>query len=221
MKLNVEIRGDLRKVLSEEIQDAKIAVSTGVWKTGATLKTAWRGQVAGALGRRLANAVRSEEYPNHPSLRAASFVYAQGSKKRNSRGADQIIQGFDQGATITAKDGLWLAIPLPAAGRGRNGRRNITPLEWEQKTGRALRFVYRRGRTALLVDDGTVRSGAQTWNARQSKLQKARGFRNKVVPIFYLTPQVKLPKRLNLAAATQAAQGQLAGNILAAWPRAK
>ncbi len=219
MKLTMEVQGDLRKILSEEIADAKIAVSTGVWKTGETLKKAWRGQVAGALGRRLANAVRSEDYPNHPSLRAASFVFAQSAKKRNSRGADQIIEGFNKGATITTSTGLWLAIPLPGAGRGRNGRRNITPLEWEQKTGRALRFIYRRGRTALLVDDGTVVRD-RTLN-RKGFHVKTRGFKNKMVPIFYLTPQVKLPKRLTLATATAAAQAQLAGNILAAWPRAK
>jgi hypothetical protein len=218
MKLNVEITGDLRVVLSEEIADAKLAVSTGVRKTGETLKKAWRGQVAGALGRRLGNAVRSEDYPNHPSLRAASFVYAQSAKKRNSRGADQIIAGFDQGAVITARDGLWLAIPLPGAGRGRNGRRNITPLEWEQKTGRGLRFVYRRGKTALLVDDGTV-TRDRILNKRGEHV-RARGFKNKTVPIFALVPQVKLPKRLNLDSAVTAAQAQLAGNILAAWPRA-
>lgn len=219
MKLQVEINGDLRRVLSEEIADAKLAVSRGVWKTGATLKKAWRGQVAGALGRRLGNAVRSEDYPNHPSLRAASFVYAQKAKKRNSRGADQIIDGFDKGSTITAQGGLWLAIPLPGAGRGRNGRRNITPLEWEQRTGRGLRFIYRRGRTALLVDDGTVVRD-RTLN-RKGFHVNTRGFRNKVVPIFYLTPRVKLPKRLTLETAVQAAQSQLAGNIIAAWPRVK
>lgn len=218
MKLNVQLQGDLRVALSEEITDAKMAVSQGVWRTGETLKGAWRKQVRGALGGRLANAIREEQYPNHPSLRAASFVYAQTAKKRGSRGADQIIQGFDTGATIRSQDGFWLAIPLPGAGRGRGGRRNITPAEWEQRTGRKLRFVYRAGRTALLVDDGTV-ARDRILN-RKGEHVRTRGFRNKVVPIFALTPMVKLPKRLNLQADVQRAQGQLAGNILAAWPRA-
>ena len=226
MKLKVELQGDLRAILSEEIEDAKIAVSNGVWRTGESLKKAMRAQVAGAFGRRLGNAIKQEDYPDHPSLRAASFVFAKSAAKRNSRGADQIIDGFNKGSVITANGGKFLAIPLPSAGRGRRGRSNITPEQWEEKTGLRLRFVGRRGKSSLLVaDDARISVGKNRGGQALRKGGKRRQDGMLVgavtVPIFALVRVVKLPKRLDLEILMQQAQAQLAGNILAAWPRAK
>ena len=99
---------------------------------------------------------------------------------------------------------VWLAIPLPAAGAGRGGRR-ITPGEWQFRTGIRLRFVYRRGRTALLVADearvrkrGTVARKGGRRRQRDGILPGAQ-----TVPVFLLVPQVTLQKRLNLYPAAE------------------
>ena len=48
-------------------------------------------------------------------------------------------------------------------------------------------------------------------------MRKKRGRKNVSIPIFVLVPQVKLPKKLSLLAAADAAQGALAGLILSQW----
>lgn len=116
---------------------------------------------------------------------------------------------------IRSRNGFWLAIPTESAGKSRT-RGRITPGEWEQRTGRRLRFVYRRGRSALLVDDGTVRQGqAPAFGER-----KRRGFRNRTVPMFILVPQVRLRKKLDLDGAARLAASAIPGDITARWQRA-
>jgi len=203
MRIDIKIEGDLKAMMAAEIRAGERAVSGTLRGRAAALKANWRGQVASAgLGARLGNTMRSQVYPDRPSLNAAGLVYTK---------APKIIGAHEAGAVINAKNGFWLAIPLPSAGKGRRGR--ITPGEWENKTGRRLRFVYRAGRTALLVDDGTVRAG----HAPAFGAKKVRGFRNRTVPIFYLTPQVKLRKKLNLFAAAESVASGIPAEIVARW----
>ena len=64
MKINVSINGDLAKILATDAKAAEGAVTNAVRKVGEGLKSELRAQVVGAgLGRRLANAVRSNIYP--------------------------------------------------------------------------------------------------------------------------------------------------------------
>ena len=59
MRLDLQIEGDLNKILAGESRVAEAAVTAAVRKAGESLKTELRAQVVGAgLGRRLANAVR-------------------------------------------------------------------------------------------------------------------------------------------------------------------
>jgi hypothetical protein len=219
VKLVVSVQGDMRKIMSQKVDDAKLAVTAGVSRTGKGLKTEWRSAVAGALGRRLGNAIREKTYPEgRTSLRAASMVYAQPA--RNGRGAAAIVDAFNRGVTITSEKGF-LTIPLPAAGKGARGAR-MTPALWEQKTGRRLEFVYIRGGTSLLVDKGRAAPGNVMVRKRSRggvRLAAPTTYRNRFVPIFALVPRVKLPKKFDLAAATARAQATLAGNIIAAWPK--
>ncbi len=105
-------------------------------EAGTGLKTAWRLQITGAgLGTRLANSIRSQNFPRSgESLHAAALVWSKGPV---------IVGAHDTGPLIRSKDGFWLAIPLPAAGKSLRGGR-ITPGEWERRRGLRLRFVYRR-----------------------------------------------------------------------------
>lgn len=206
MRINVTVEGNLKDLMAKEYLAGERAVTGAMRSAAVKLKANWRGQVASSLSARLGGAVRSEAYPRSgESLNAAALVYTKSPK---------IIDAFERGALIRAESGIWLAIPLPSAGKSaRRGR--ITPGEWEQRTGRRLKFIYRRGRTGLLVDDGTVRRDRIL--DRKGFSKRATGFRSRTVPIFALVRQVKLPKRLNLFAAAEPIATGVVSDIIARW----
>jgi len=209
MRLKIDISPDLVGMMSAEIAAGERAVTAAVREAGARLKLGWRGQITGAgLGARLANSIRSEVFPNAGvSLNAAAVVWSK---------APVIIGAHDAGPLIRAKNGLWLAIPTPAAGKALGGRR-ITPAAWERKTGFRLRFIYQRTGPSLLVADG-ARINTQGL-AAASRSKTGRG--QVTAPIFLLIPQVKLPKRLDLARDTERAHEAVPGLIVANWVNAK
>ncbi|MFO1050491.1 MAG: DUF6441 family protein [Geminicoccaceae bacterium] len=168
------------------------------------MKLAWRGQIVGAgLGARLANSIRSEVFPKAgESLNAAAVVWSK---------APVIVGAHDAGPLIRSRNGLWLAIPTPAAGKALGGRR-ITPAAWERKTGLRLRFVYHRVGPSLLVAEGRLNSKGQ---AVASRSKTGRGLAT--APIFLLVPQVKLPKRLDLARDAERAHDAVPGLIVTNW----
>lgn len=208
MRLLLNIEGSVKQQLDGELVIGERAVTQVVTRLTAAIKEDWRNQVRGSgMGSRLANTMRGEVYPQgQNSLSAAGLVYTT---------APKIVDAHERGALIRSQDGYWLAVPLPAAGKSmRNGR--ITPGEWEQRTGRRLKFVYRAGRSALLVDDGTVKSGARVMT-RKGFHRSASGFRNRTVPIFALVPQVKLQRRLDLFRRADAVAASAAASIVAQW----
>jgi len=205
MKLTIDVGPDLAAMMTAEIAAAERAVTSAVREAGAGLKLSWRGQITGAgLGVRLANAIRSEVFPKAgTSLNAAALVWSK---------APVIVGAHDAGPLIRSKNGFWLAIPTPAAGRALGGRR-ITPGGWERRTGLRLRFVYRRIGPSLLVADA-VRLNRRGL-AAVSRSKTGRG--HVTAPIFLLVPQVKLPKRLDLARDAERAHDAVPGLIVANW----
>ncbi len=204
MKLKLDIDPDLVAMMQAEIAAGEKAVTAAMREAGTGLKTAWRTQITGAgLGRRLANSIRLANYPKAgSSLNAAALVWSK---------APVIIGAHDTGPLIRSKSGFWLAIPLPAAGKGLRGGR-ITPGEWERRRGLRLRFVYRRTGPSLLVAEGRLNTKGQ---AVVSRFKTGRG--KITAPIFLLVPQVKLPKRLDLARDAERAHETLPGLIVANW----
>ena len=204
MKLSLDITPDLVAVMGAEIKAGEKAVSVAMREAGSGLKNAWRGQIAQAgLGLRLANSIRSQTYPKSgESLKAAALVWSK---------APVIIGAHDTGPLIRSKGGFWLAIPLPAAGKSLRGGR-ITPGEWERRRGLRLRFVYRRTGPSLLVAEGRLNTKGQT---AASRSKTGRG--KLTAPIFLLVPQVKLPKRLDLARDADRALDSVPGLIVANW----
>ena len=204
MRLKLQIDPDLAALLAAEVAAGERAVSAAIGKAATDLKIAWRAQITGAgLGARLARTIRSEAYPNgRPSLNAAALVWSK---------APVIVGAHDTGPLIRAKNGLWLAIPTPAAGKSLRGGR-ITPGEWERRRGQRLRFIYRRMGPSLLVAEGRLDSKGCAMASR-SKTGRGRA----TVPIFLLVPQVKLPKRLDLARDAARAHEALPGLIVANW----
>jgi hypothetical protein len=112
---------------------------------------------------------------------------------------------------IRSKDGFWLAIPTPAAGKGTRGKA-LTPGEWERRRGLRLRFVYRRGGPSLLVADGRLNSRG-LGVAPRSKTGRGQS----TVPIFLLMAQVKLSKRLSIMEDAYPTQTELLDFILNYW----
>lgn len=210
MKLSVDISPDLVAAMAAELKAGEQAVSAAMREAGSDLKTAWRGQIAqSGLGRRLSNSIRSQTYPRSgASLNAAALVWSK---------APVIIGAHDTGPLIRSQDGFWLAIPLPAAGKGTRGKA-LTPGEWERRRGLRLRFVYRRRGPSLLVADGRLNSRGLGVESR-SKTGRGRA----TVPIFLLVPQVKLKKRLDLARDAERVQAAVPRLIVAKWlePRLK
>ena len=204
MKLKLDITPDLVAMMAAEIAAGERAVTTAVREAGTGLKTAWRGQITGAgLGQRLARTIRLEQFPKgKPSLNTAAVVWSK---------APVIVGAHDTGPLIRSTTGFWLAIPTPAAGKSSHGGR-ITPGEWERRTGLRLRFVYRRTGPSLLVAGGRLNTGGR---AVASRSRTGRG--SATVPIFLLVPQVKLPKRLDLARDAERAHDAVPGLIVANW----
>lgn len=204
MKLGIDLSPDLVALMATEIKAGEKAVTAAMRVAGTGLKTSWRGQIMQAgLGRRLGNSIRSQTYPRAgESLNAASLVWSN---------APVIIGAHDTGPLIRSKNGFWLAIPTPAAGKSTRGGR-ITPGEWERRSGLRLRFVYRRTGPSLLVAEGRLNTKGR---AVVSRSKTGRGV--VTTPIFILVPQVKLPKRLDLARDAMRAIDGVPGLIVSNW----
>ncbi len=212
MKFDFGVIGDPEEILLREILNGERAVTRGVAAAGRGLKTDWRNQVKGAgLGTRLGNTIRANVYPEGTdSLNAAALVFSRASK---------IVDAHERGALIRSKDGFWLAIPIAEVARIRGaGNKRITPHLWEQKTGKKLRFVYRRGRPSLLVTDGEALQRSIADPLRwQSSASKRRRRARTTKPIFILVPQVKLRKRLDLDRDANKWVNRLPGLIVERW----
>ena len=204
MRLKLDIAPDIVALMAAEIAAGERAVSSAMRQAGTSLKSDWRTQITGAgLGARLGNSIRLASYPKSgESLNAAALVWSK---------APVIIGAHDTGPLIRSKNGFWLAIPTPAAGKSSRGGR-ITPSEWERRTGLRLRFVYRRSGPSLLVAEGRLNSKGR---AVASKSKTGRGVAT--VPIFLLVPQVKLRKRLDLGRDAERAVDGVPGLIVANW----
>jgi len=206
--IRMEIIGDIGAMMAAEIKAGEKAVTKAVADAGTGLKSAWRGQITGAgLGARLARTIRSEQFPkSKDSLSAAALVWSN---------APVIIGAHEEGPLIRSRNGFWLAIPTPAAGKSTRGGR-ITPGEWERRRGVRLRFVYRPRGPSLLVAEGRLNSRGLAVGSRSKTGRGAT-----TVPIFLLVPQVKLRKRLDLARDAKAAQDAIPGAIVANWVSAR
>jgi hypothetical protein len=158
-----------------------------------------RRQVTSAgLGQRLARTWRDRHYDNR-GIDAASLVYTK---------APQIIRAFDEGAVIRSKSGLWLAIPTPNAPRRGVGGKRINPGNFPEHRFGPLRFVYRSSGPSLLVAEGlrasvSRKTGELRGFRRASERARGSGQGVATVVMFLLVPQVKIPKRLDVARAAE------------------
>lgn len=207
MKIRFEPIGDLISAMEAETAAGERAVKAAMGQASTGLKEEWRGRIVSAgLGTRLSKAIQSRVYPvGEPSLNATGFVWV----KPN---APRILESLQYGGLIRSGRGLYLAIPTEAAGRGgfrahdaRGKFVSFTPAQWERKTGRKLRFVFRPNKPALLVADDSRLD--KRGRAVASRSKTGRGAMT--VPIFILVRQVQMPKKVELDSAI----GQWAGRV--------
>lgn len=195
MRVTAKIDGDLRAITREIYGELEVAVTRAVTRAGLGLQAELRGQVTRAgLGRRLANTWRSKAYPEAAASASAAAVV--------SSKAPMIVRAFGEGATIRSKSGFFLAVPSEAAPKRGVGGRRINPSNFPEFRYGPLRFVYRRAGPSMLVVDG-VRIGRTGRVGKQGKaggLTKTGRYRKGVttVPMFFLFPQVRLRKRLDV-----------------------
>jgi hypothetical protein len=206
MRLMAALSGELDQMLAEEVRIAEQAVTQSIREATDGLKTELRSQITGAgLGQRLANTWRGEVYPKGKlSIKAAGLVYSR---------APEVVGAHGQGVSIRSNDGFWLAIPLPAAGKGPRGKR-MTPGLWEKLRGQRLRFVYRRGKPSLLVaENQRARQGQRGGFSAASQKAQASERGLVTVPMFLLVPQVTLKKKFDIDSASRRWVSTLANRI--------
>jgi hypothetical protein len=211
MRLRASLQGDLKKVMKEEFQTAERAVTRGVREATDGLKLAMRRQVTAAgLGPRMANTWRGDIYPKgQSSIRAAGLVYTRASK---------VMGGFEDAKAIRSKDGFWLAIPTPNAPKRGVGGQRINPSNFPEHRFGKLRFVYRRGGPSLLVAEG-LRASVSRATGEVRGFRKAKTSRGLTsVVMFWLVPQVKMPRLIRFAEESARWHDQLPGLILKNWP---
>ena len=118
-------------------------------------------------------------------------------------------EALKQGAYVTESLPMhWIAVDT----EGMTWLVDTQPGGWERRTGMRLRFVYRRTGPSLLVAEGRLNTKGQ---AVVSRSKTGRG--KVTAPIFLLVPQVKLPKRLDLARDAERAVDGVPGLIVANW----
>ncbi|MDP3405046.1 MAG: DUF6441 family protein [Brevundimonas sp.] len=225
MTFRVELTG--AEGLSKSIEKSLAAAVTGGMREAAELtKQDLRAATSQALsGNALPRAWRSRVFPaSGSSVDAAAWVETK---------APKLIDVFSRGATIRARAGSFLAVPLPAAGRfglkrgtagfgvttnSRGVRERITPGGFERRTGLKLRFVYGKGRKAyLVVDSAQLTRGLAAPYRGRGRGSRLYGPSGQTIAVFALVPQVTLRKRLDLDVIADRAGARVPGLIVKRW----
>lgn len=202
MELTLAIRGDLRQILAQRLRGAERAVTGGVRSTTFGLrrelcrqiKRAFRSASVALSGGRIEKTVGARVTPARGfSLEPEGLVYSRALYRRPS-GQIDLLEVFDRGAEIKAAGGRWLAIPTEHAPlrSGRGGQRRASPKE----SGLKLQFLPTRDpRVARLVVRDEARRPGQP------------------AVIYWLVREVRLAKRLDIAAAERKWRARLGPQI--------
>jgi len=203
MRVVAKFVSDVSKAMKIDLEHRKIAQTEGLRRAARGLEQDLEAAtLAGGLGK-LSKAWASAAYPRKGvgSLSASAQVFVKGSAH-----TEEAMYAFSHGATIRSKGGLFLLIPTENAPpvprvKGADGRtrsdRNARITAAERKYGK-LRFVYRRGKTSLLVADNVrARGGKRGGFARASEKAVAAG-RTATIVVFILVPAVRLRKRFSI-----------------------
>lgn len=188
---------DLRAVLKPAFDDTEKAVAAAMNDVQAGLKDELRQQVIEAgMGARLAKTWRGKRFPeSRPSINSAAYVWSR---------APDIVDAFERGVPIVARNRRFLAVPTKDAGVSHTTVKNkrLTPAIWETETGVKLRFVP-RGSHALLVSDASYVRQPARWRRRKSfkPIRTPLSGGRRFLVIFLLLPMVNPRKRFGVEGA--------------------
>ena len=234
MKFVAQVTGNIAEYMKLETEGGARAASRVMGEETRRLQLDLRGQVNAAFGpkgRGIGNAWRARTFPRRPSLGAAGLVWSK---------VPAIVDAFEKGAVIRPKGGKkFLAIPTGFnADRGRRGRSNggmrVTPRQMVASKQAFMRpFKSGKGFVWCLP----LKKGEQTGKKRRTRLMAggvaevgtgnrkgreawARGLLAQgMVPMFILTPAVKLPKRLDIRKPAEQAAARIPGRFVTEWDR--
>lgn len=192
MKLTVDRRANLRHLLRQERRLIGKQAAQATKEATNGLKASLRHDIVTAgLGARLSRTWRAQIY-DRSGVGVTGFIYSR---------APEIIEAFDQGMVIHARQGRYLAIPTENVPK-RINRRKPTPQLYTKHRG-PLRFVRNRQGSAFLVaDDRRASFSRKTGDfqgfrkASQRTLRTGRGLTS--VVMFILVPMVRMPKKLDV-----------------------
>lgn len=131
-------------------------------------------------------AFASETFPTRdvPARNPRGDIYVNGRERTSAA-----IKYWTTPGTNRPKDGGYLAVPTDRAG-GRGAKRNLTPRQWEQRTGQKLQFVPSRGRRPAMLVARQLRSstgrGFVPATPGRSRLKRYAGRREQTRVIFWL-----------------------------------
>ena len=211
MRLEAALSGDLPAFMKRQTAAAEAAVTAGVREVSLAVRDDLKAQVTAAgLGPKLAKTWKVLFYPKgKKSISAAGLVYADSPK---------VIRAFNDGSLIRSAKGLYLAIPTEAAPKRGIGGKRISPSTFPEYSLGKLRFVFRPGRVSLLVVDGLKAGTGKRGGFRKataSALKTGRGVTT--VVMFFLVPQAKLPKKLDVLKVADQHRNELGQAILDNW----
>jgi hypothetical protein len=185
---------DLGIVLKRAYDDGELAVSEAMTTVQAGLKDELREQVVSTgMGARLAKTWRGKRFPeSRPSINSAAYVWSR---------APDIVDAFERGVPIIARNRRFLAVPTRDAGVSHTSVKNkrLTPAIWETETGVKLRFVP-HGSHALLVTDASYVRQPSRWRRRKSfkPIRTPLSGGKRFLVIFVLVPIVRPGKRFDV-----------------------
>ena len=155
-------------------------------ETRALEKTFEAATLGAGLGQGMARTWQSRTFPvGKDAIGPAGQIWSK---------APGAMRAFTEGATITAKNGKFLAIPSAETRKLRGGRnqRAPTPADIERRLGVKLILVTRRGKRMLVAP------------SRERGRRRGRLF-----VAFFLVPRAVIRRRLNLPPMVQAAHSRL------------
>jgi len=204
---------ELGQVLKPAYEDTDKAVARAMDDVQTGLKDELRQQVIGVgLGARLAKTWRGKRFPEaRPSINSAAYVWSR---------APDIVDAFERGVPIVARNRRFLAVPTKDAGVSHTTVKNrrLTPAIWETETGVKLRFVPLSGHALLVTDASYVRQPAR-WRRRKkfAPIRTPLSGGRRFVVIFVLVPLVKPGKRLDVEGAGDRWADRVSGLIAQHW----
>lgn len=179
MKLAAKIVKDIRRSMEQEARLLNRGLQVGTRETGEALKNSLRKQIRESGMSRKFSNSWQAKHYKNDGYNPAALVYSK---------APEIIQSFDKGLIIRVDKREWLAIPTKYTPK-KIGKYRATPARLIRESRYKFRFVQTDDNNALLI-------------AKPPR-------RKKPVVMFVLVKSVKMPKKLNVAAAAERWAGKM------------